>query len=83
MEYGAKPFNEWRGASEDERSFADKPYSAASYCAQYNVPLEDIQQVIGGMSTHGDVVRWIYRDYVSDPHFRQNSWEVRPMDKDA
>lgn len=75
-----------RGGNKDERSPAEKPYSAASYAAQYGVPMEDVQDFLAtrGGITHGEVPHYIQKEHLSDPEFRQAALNLktRPYGED-
>lgn len=47
---------ELRGMPRPERSPVDKPYSVASYAAQYGITLELADEMVYRFSTHGEIV---------------------------
>jgi hypothetical protein len=92
VEYTGGPKRDFvtlRGGTPDDRPLAEKPYSAASYAAQYGVPLEDVEDILRhvsqkGENTHGEVRRLIYKEWLSDGKFREESLEhkVRPLKRE-
>lgn len=80
-----RSFPELRGATRDTRPPHKKPYKATSYAAQYGVPVEDIQVVLdsGRLQTHGEIVDWITKEYLTDPYFRERAMDLqtRPFDE--
>lgn len=80
---GARDFVTLRGGTPDDRPLAEKPYSAASYAAQYGVPVEDVEDLLAhvsqkGENTHGEVRRLIYREWLSGEKFREESLSHNP-----
>lgn len=73
-------FAQRRGGTKDARSPNEKPYSAASYAAQYGVPLEDCQDMVKQYTTHGEVRQRIYREFLSSEDFEEAalSHQTRP-----
>jgi hypothetical protein len=63
------------GPEESPRGMDDDPFSARSYCAQYGVPLADAFRLLSAenIGTHGDMLRAIRIEYLSDPDFLKAS----------
>lgn len=72
-EAGRLDFVLLRGGTADERPAQEKPYSAASYSAQYGIPVEDALELLERCKTHGEMRQRIYREYLSDPQFREEA----------
>ena len=66
-------WTEARGGTRDDRPDEGKPYSAASYAAQYGIPREDAEDLITEFSSHGEIRLAIYQKYLSDEDFRYSS----------
>jgi hypothetical protein len=79
-----KTFPEQRGITQgsEEREPQREPYSAASYCAQYGIPLEDAQDLVRRYKTHGEIRDRIQLEYLSDKEFRKKALQhvVRPYE---
>ncbi len=73
-----------RGGLPDGRPNDSDPYSAASYTAQYGIPIEDARKLVEASSSHGEVRRAIYERHLSDPEFRTASLHAvtRPFKKE-
>lgn len=71
-----------RGGTPDNRDESEKPYSAASYAAQYGIPMEDVEKARAQYETHGEMKAWIYREILPDPAFRARSvaLDTRPFE---
>ena len=67
-----RPIPEIRGfsAPSKERDPAKK-YSAASYAAQFGVPLEDAEALVEKFHSHAEVVRAINRLFSADPDLKR------------
>jgi mitochondrial fission protein ELM1 len=66
-----RDFVEARGGTRDTRDDGADPYSAASYAAQYGIPIEDARELISKSGTHGQVKAQIYQHYLKgDQDFR-------------
>ena len=73
MDERPRKFTELRGGTgESPRNEGNKPRSAASYCAQYGIPLEDIESEIERGQNHTDMIRFCEK-YATDPVFRERS----------
>lgn len=76
-----------RGGTTDDRKDNQPAYSAASYCAQYGIPLEDIEERFGHMTSiedrplHGAVISWLRARYLHDRKFTKAAiaLETRPF----
>jgi hypothetical protein len=51
----------------DDRRDSERPYSAASYAAQYGIGVEDAQDLMSPSTNHGEVKRSIYCRLTSEP----------------
>ena len=75
-------FEELRGSTREYARHNDKdfPRSAASYCAQFGIPLEDVQDKLSDCTSHDEMVRWC-RSWAQDSDFRRASLalKVRPL----
>jgi hypothetical protein len=80
-----RTFPERRGLTQggSEREPHREPYSAASYCAQYGIPLEDAQDLVRRYKTHGEIRDRIQKEYLTDADFRKQALQhaVRPYDE--
>jgi hypothetical protein len=61
---------EMRGMRPDDRPDSERPYSAASYAAQYGIGVEEAQDLMSPSANHGEVKRRIYRRFTSEPALR-------------
>ena len=50
-----------------------KKYSAASYAAQFGVPLEDAEELVAKFHSHAEVVRAINRLFSADPDLKRRA----------
>lgn len=82
MDERPKSFVELRGVPpEKPREEGDKPRNAASYCAQYGIPIEDIESQLGISKTH-TLMLGFCESWVRNPEFRERSLalDTRPME---
>lgn len=75
-----KTMLEVRGIAHDERSTADKPYSAESYVAQYGITKEEARALVERATSHGEVTATIQRLFAMDSVYRERAMNfvVRP-----
>ena len=67
-----RPIPEIRGFTAPSRERdPDKKYSPASYAAQYGVPLEDAEGLVGKFHSHGEIVRAINQLFSADPDLKR------------
>lgn len=80
MEQNLVTWPELRGGTRDDRPNAEKPYSAASYCAQFGIPLEDARDLVAQYGTHGEILQCIYKEHIGNAAFNEASRNaiVRP-----
>lgn len=74
------PFEVLRGTTPEqprEEENGGKPRNAASYCAQFGIPLEDIEQALKQYRSHDEVMEWLRKEYISDSRFRAASLALK------
>ena len=51
----------------------ERKYTAASYSAQYGIPLEDAEDLVGRCGSHSAVERAIYAMLAADPELKRRA----------
>lgn len=69
-----KTMPEIRGLTKDTRGPDDRPYSAASYAAQYGITVEDASDFIEAANgKHGQVLTQIFAHYKLRPDVKEQA----------
>lgn len=72
MDDRPKTIQEIRGMRAPEKD-REKPYSAASYAAQYGITIDDAEELLARSNTHEQVHRQIMAMYTNDPELKRRA----------